>query len=167
MRAGLRNVRRPLLAARTNSTLWTAVNERDRTGQQSGPDYMTEVKAGAFYGFPYSYYGQHVDTRVKPQRPDLVATAIVPDYALGNRTASLGLVFLEPEVVSGALLGRRFRGSARIMEPQAAPGYKVIFVPFAHGKPAAESFLSGFLTADGACRGTSRRRQHSTREARF
>ena len=103
-----------------SGALWTAVNERDDLGNNLVPDYMTEVKAGAFYGFPYSYYGQHVDTRVKPQRPDLVATAIVPDYALGNPRLRWDWSFTNQKLLSGALLGRRFRGSARIMEPQAA-----------------------------------------------
>jgi glucose/arabinose dehydrogenase len=131
--------------------LWTTVNERDDLGNNLVPDYMTAVKDGGFYGFPYSYYGQHIDTRVKPQRPDLVAKAIPPDYALGNHTASLGLVFYDR-----TLFPPRYRGGAFIAQhgswnrkPHA--GYKVVFVPFADGKPvgAPEDFLSGFLTTDG------------------
>ena len=83
--------------------LWTAVNERDELGSDLVPDYMTSVKDGAFYGWPYSYYGQHVDARVKPQRPDLVAKAIAPDYALGSHTASLGLAFYRRQITAGAL----------------------------------------------------------------
>ncbi|MFM0327763.1 PQQ-dependent sugar dehydrogenase, partial [Caballeronia glebae] len=94
-----------------SGALWTVVNERDDLGNDLVPDYMTAVKEGAFYGFPYSYYGQHIDTRVEPQRPDLVATAIPPDYALGNHTASLGLVFYDRTLFpshyqSGAFVGQ-------------------------------------------------------------
>ncbi|WP_144147584.1 PQQ-dependent sugar dehydrogenase [Paraburkholderia sp. BCC1884] len=134
-----------------SGALWTAVNERDDLGNNLVPDYMTEVKAGAFYGFPYSYYGQHVDTRVKPQRPDLVATATVPDYALGNHTASLGLVFYDQKLFPAHYWGGAFVGQHGSWNRKPHTGYKVIFVPFAHGKPAGlpEDFLSGFLTADG------------------
>jgi glucose/arabinose dehydrogenase len=131
--------------------LWTAVNERDDLGNDLVPDYMTAVKDGAFYGFPYSYYGQHVDTRVKPQRPDMVARAIAPDYALGNHTASLGLVFYD-----GTLLPKHYRGGAFVGQHgswnrKPHSGYKVIFVPFAGGKPSGppEDILTGFLTPDG------------------
>lgn len=131
--------------------LWTAVNERDDLGNDLVPDYMTAVKDGAFYGFPYSYYGQHVDTRVKPQRPDMVARAIAPDYALGNHTASLGLVFYD-----GTLLPKHYRRGAFIGQHgswnrKPHSGYKVIFVPFAGGKPSGppEDILTGFLTPDG------------------
>ncbi len=131
--------------------LWTVVNERDELGSDLVPDYMTAVKDGGFYGWPYSYYGQHVDARVKPQRPDLVAKAIVPDYALGPHTASLGLVFYEgkslpPEYSGGAFVGQH--GSWN-REPRS--GYKVIFVPFANGRPAAEprDVLTGFVDANG------------------
>ena len=100
--------------------LWTAVNERDELGSDLVPDYMTSVKDGAFYGWPYSYYGQHVDTRVKPQRPDLVATAIAPDYALGAHTASLGLAFAPTRAACRrAFTRRRLRRPARLLEPQA------------------------------------------------
>ena len=83
--------------------LWTVVNERDELGSDLVPDYLTSVKDGGFYGWPYSYFGQHVDARVKPPRPDLVAKAIVPDYALGAHTASLGLAFYEGDAAAGAL----------------------------------------------------------------
>ena len=99
--------------------LWTVVNERDELGSDLVPDYLTSVKDGGFYGWPFSYYGQHVDTRVEPQRPDLVAKAIVPDYALGNHTASLGLTF-SPRTSCRSDTERRIHRPARLMEPQAA-----------------------------------------------
>ena len=131
--------------------LWTAVNERDEIGSDLVPDYMTAVKDGAFYGWPYSYYGQHVDERVKPERADLVAKAISPDYALGAHTASLGLTFLpkdglEPGFPSGAYVGQHGSWNRR---PHS--GYKVVFVPFANGHPVGSptDILSGFLSTDG------------------
>ena len=134
-----------------SGALWTTVNERDEIGSDLVPDYMTSVREGAFYGWPYSYYGQHVDERVKPQRPDLVASAIAPDYALGAHTASLGLVFYE-----GKLLPKRFAGGAFIGQHGSwnrnpRSGYKVIFVPFDRGRPAGppEDVLTGFLSAKG------------------
>jgi glucose/arabinose dehydrogenase len=115
---------------------------------------MTSVKDGAFYGWPYSYYGQHVDTRVKPQRPDLVARAIPPDYALGNHTASLGLAFYDgnllPQFRNGALVGQHGSWNRK---PFA--GYKLIFVPFTDGKPSGppQDVLAGFLGKDGHANG--------------
>lgn len=134
-----------------SGALWTAVNERDDLGNNLVPDYMTQIKEGAFYGFPYSYYGQPVDTRVKPQRPDLVATAIAPDYALGNHTASLGLVFYDRKLFPAHYWGGAFVGQHGSWNRKPRTGYKVIFVPFTDGKPAGvpEDFLTGFLTADG------------------
>jgi glucose/arabinose dehydrogenase len=140
-----------------NSELWTAVNERDELGNDLVPDYMTSVRDGGFYGWPYSYFGRHVDKRVKDsdRRPDLVERAIVPDYALGAHTASLGLTFYE-----GASFPARYNGGVFVgqhgswnRKPQA--GYKVIFVPFAGGKPAGqvEDFLTGFLDKDGKAQG--------------
>jgi glucose/arabinose dehydrogenase len=131
--------------------LWTAVNERDDLGNDLVPDYMTAVKDGAFYGFPYSYYGQHVDTRVKPQRPDMVARAIAPDYALGNHTASLGLVFYDGTLLPKHYQGGAFVGQHGSWNRKPHSGYKVIFVPFAGGKPSGppEDILTGFLTPDG------------------
>nr|WP_200961025.1 sorbosone dehydrogenase family protein [Noviherbaspirillum sp. Root189] len=131
--------------------LWTTVNERDELGNDLVPDYMTSVKDGGFYGWPYSYYGQHVDARVKDTKPDMVAKAIVPEYALGSHTASLGLAFYE-----GRLFPREYRGGAFIgqhgswnREPRS--GYKVVFVPFTDGKPSGmpSDFLTGFLSKDG------------------
>ena len=130
--------------------LWTVVNERDELGNDLVPDYMTSVKDGAFYGWPYSYYGQHVDTRVKPQNPELVARAIKPDYALGNHTASLGLAFyaaeLMPQYRGGALIGQHGSWNRK---PHS--GYKVIFVPFQNGQPSGkpQDVLTGFLSDKG------------------
>ena len=130
--------------------LWTSVNERDELGNDLVPDYMTSVKDGGFYGWPWSYYGQHVDTRVKPQRPDMVAKAIMPDYALGSHTASLGLAFYQgqmfPQMQGGALIGQH--GSWN-RDPRS--GYKLIFVPFTNGVPSGppQDVLTGFLSPDG------------------
>ncbi len=131
--------------------LWTTVNERDELGSDLVPDYLTAVRQGGFYGWPYSYYGQHVDKRVQPQRPDLVATAIAPDYALGPHTASLGLAFshpgnLPPRFANGAFIGQHGSWNRR---PRS--GYKVVFVPFVAGRPAGEPIdvLTGFLDGDG------------------
>jgi glucose/arabinose dehydrogenase len=135
--------------------LWTTVNERDEIGSDLVPDYMTSVKDGGFYGWPYSYYGKHVDDRIQPQRPDLVAKAIVPDYALGAHTASLGLTFanganLGPEFTNGIFIGQH--GSWN-RDPRA--GYKVIFIPFAAGKPNGMpvDVLTGFLNDAGEAQG--------------
>jgi glucose/arabinose dehydrogenase len=126
--------------------LWAAVNERDELGSDLVPDYMTSVRRGGFYGWPYSYFGRHVDVRVKPQRPDLVAKALVPDYALGPHTASLGLAFY----AGGAFIGQHGSWNRR-----PASGYKVIFVPFAGGRPAGPpvDVLTGFLDSSGRARG--------------
>ncbi|WP_217476422.1 PQQ-dependent sugar dehydrogenase [Stutzerimonas stutzeri] len=132
-----------------SGALWTTVNERDEIGSDLVPDYMTSVQDGGFYGWPYSYYGQHVDERVRPQRPDLLAKAIVPDYALGPHTASLGLAFYE-----GSLLPERYRHGAFVGQHgswnrKPRSGYKVVFVPFRDGVPdgPAEDVLTGFLDA--------------------
>lgn len=138
-----------------SGALWAAVNERDELGNDLVPDYMTSVVDGAFYGWPYSYFGQHVDVRVKPQRPDLVAKAIAPDYALGAHTASLGLTFYSAKLLPPAYIGGAFIGQHGSWNRQPHSGYKVIFVPFANGKPsgAPRDVLSGFLTADGKAKG--------------
>lgn len=134
--------------------LWTAVNERDELGSDLVPDYMTSVRENGFYGWPYSYYGANVDTRVEPRRPDLVARAIIPDYALGPHTGSLGLAFytsdLIPRFRGGALVGQHGSWNRR---PRS--GYKVIFVPFQQGRPAGEpeDVLTGFVDSDGNARG--------------
>ncbi|SAL85468.1 glucose/sorbosone dehydrogenase-like protein [Caballeronia arvi] len=134
-----------------SGALWTAVNERDDLGNNLVPDYMTAVKEGAFYGFPYSYYGRHIDARVKPQRPDMVGKAVVPEYALGNHTASLGLAFYDRTLFPAHYRGGAFVGQHGSWNRKPRTGYKVVFVPFASGKPAGapEDFLSGFLLQDG------------------
>src|SRR6185436_1040872 len=131
--------------------LWTAVNERDEIGSDLVPDFMTSVKDGGFYGWPYSYYGQHVDERVKPQRPDLVAKAIVPDYALGSHAASLGLAFYEGKLLPQRYAGGAFVGQHGSWNRKPRSGYKVIFVPFAGGRPAGppQDVLNGFLDGNG------------------
>ncbi len=133
-----------------SGALWTTVNERDEIGSDLVPDYMTSVKDGAFYGWPYSYYGQHVDTRVKPPRPDLVAKAIAPDYALGAHTASLGLVFYEGNLLPKRFTDGAFVGQHGSWNRKPRSGYKVIFVPFANGQPAGEpeDILTGFVNKD-------------------
>ena len=135
--------------------LWTVVNERDEIGGDLVPDYLTSVKEGGFYGWPYSYFGAHVDDRVQPQRPALVASAITPDYALGSHTASLGLAFAH-----GNLLPERFRNGAFVGQHgswnrKPRSGYKVIFIPFADGRPSGEAqdVLTAFVDADGKARG--------------
>lgn len=138
-----------------SGALWTAVNERDELGSDLVPDYMTSVRDGAFYGWPYSYFGQHVDSRVEPQRPDLVARAIVPDYALGPHTASLGLSFAEGARLTAAFSDGAFVGQHGSWNRDPPSGYKVIFVPFRDGRPAGEArnVLTGFLDADGNAQG--------------
>lgn len=134
--------------------LWVSVNERDEIGNDLVPDYMTSVEDGGFYGWPWSYYGQTVDKRVEPARPDLVAKAIRPDYALGSHTASLGLGFyrgtLMPEWQNGVLIGQH--GSWNRNPPS---GYKVIFIPFAGGKPSGppQDVLTGFRNNRGQAMG--------------
>jgi glucose/arabinose dehydrogenase len=136
--------------------LWTTVNERDELGSDLVPDYLAAVHDGAFYGWPYSYFGQHVDDRVQPPRPDLVAKALVPDYALGPHTGSLGLAFNK----EGSALPERFAHGAFIGQHgswnrKPLSGYKVIFVPFENGKPAgaAEDVLTGFVNEEGNAQG--------------
>jgi glucose/arabinose dehydrogenase len=134
--------------------LWTVANERDELGNDLVPDYLTSVREGAFYGWPYSYYGAHVDARVKPPRPDLVAKAIAPDYALGSHVAPLGLSFADgarlPGFGHGAFIGLHGSWNRR-----ALAGYKVVFVPFADGRPNGEprDVLTGFVDAKGNARG--------------
>jgi len=134
-----------------SGALWTVVNERDELGSDLVPDYMTSVRDGGFYGWPYSYYGQHIDTRVTPQRPDLVARAIAPDYALGAHTAPLGLASSVGTTLPAAFANGMFIGQHGSWNRRPHSGYKVIFVPFEKGKPAGlpVDVLSGFLSADG------------------
>ena len=114
--------------------LWTTVNERDELGSDLVPDFLTSVQDNGFYGWPYSYFGQHTDLRVKPQRPELVAKAITPDYALGTHTASLGLVFSRGAVLSERFKNGMFVGQHGSWNRKPPSGYKVIFVPFHQGK---------------------------------
>ena len=132
-------------------TLWTAVNERDELGDDLVPDYMTSVKQGAFYGWPYSYFGQNVDERVKPQNPALVAKAIVPDYALGGHTASLGLTFYTADLLPAQYKDGVFIGQHGSWNRSVPSGYKVVYIPFKDGKPEGmpQDFLTGFLDGDG------------------
>jgi glucose/arabinose dehydrogenase len=136
-------------------TLWTTVNERDGLGSDLVPDYLTSVTRGGFYGWPYSYFGGYVDERVEPQRPDLVATAIVPDYALGPHTGSLGLALYTDGALPAHYRGGAFIGQHGSWNREPLSGYKVIFVPFADGKPTdkPQDVLTGFVDGDGAARG--------------
>lgn len=130
--------------------LWTVVNERDEIGSDLVPDYLTSVKDGAFYGWPYSYYGQNVDTRVKPQRPELVTQARSPDFALGSHVAALGMAFASGGAMS-ALGSGAFVGEHGSWNRVPHSGYKVVFVPFAKDQPAGlpVDVLTGFLSAEG------------------
>jgi glucose/arabinose dehydrogenase len=138
-----------------SGALWTVVNERDEIGSDLVPDYMTSVKDGSFYGWPYSYYGQHVDVRVKPQDPAKVASAIAPDYALGPHTASLGLTFYSASLFKAHYAGGAFIGRHGSWNRNPPSGYDVVFVPFANGMPAGkpETILTGFLDKDGKAQG--------------
>jgi glucose/arabinose dehydrogenase len=135
--------------------LWVSVNERDELGSDLVPDYMTSVRDGGFYGWPYSYYGQHVDDRIQPQRPDLVAKAIVPDYALGPHTASLGLAWSGGTTLPERFAHGMFVGQHGSWNRKPRSGYDVIFVPFADGRPAGapRTVLDGFVTDDGRALG--------------
>lgn len=128
--------------------LWTVVNERDELGNDLVPDYLTAVKDGGFYGWPWSYFGQHVDPRVKPARPDMVARAISPDYALGAHSAAMSLVFYRGTLLPASYRGGAFIGLHGSWNRQPPSGYKVIFVPFKAGRPAGmpQDVLSGFLS---------------------
>jgi glucose/arabinose dehydrogenase len=131
----------------STGALWTAVNERDEIGSDLVPDYITSVKDGGFYGWPFSYYGQHVDIRVEPQNPELVAKAIAPDYAVGPHTASLGLTFADNSKLPAPFTQGAFIGQHGSWNRKPHSGYKVIFVPFSAGKPVGKpvEVLSGFL----------------------
>lgn len=135
-------------------TLWAVVNERDELGEDLVPDYLTSVQEGGFYGWPYSYFGQHVDPRVKPQNPDKVASAIAPDYALGAHVAALGLDF-SSEVMGEQYADGVFVGEHGSWNRKNPVGYKVIFVPFKNGRPAGDpiDFVTGFRDEDGKTRG--------------
>jgi len=152
--SGLRNPNGLSLEPQTGA-LWTVVNERDELGPDLVPDYLTSVKDGGFYGWPYSYYGQHLDPRVQPQRPDLVAKAIVPDYALSSHVAPLGLAFSARSSLPEAYRGGAFIGEHGSWNRQKLNGYKVVYVPFDGGKPSgmAQDVVSGFLNSENEARG--------------
>lgn len=150
---GLRNPTALAIQPETDQ-LWAVVNERDELGPNLVPDYLTTVQQGGFYGWPYSYWGQHVDPRVRPQKPDKVESAIVPDYSLGSHVAPLGLAFSTPEMgddfAEGVFIGEH--GSWNRNDPV---GYKVVFVPFSNGEPDGDpiDFVTGFLNGDDQTRG--------------
>jgi glucose/arabinose dehydrogenase len=138
-----------------SDTLWTVVNERDELGPNLVPDYMTSVRPGAFYGWPYSYYGQHVDPRVRPQRPDLVGKAIPPDYALSSHVAALGLAFYTGSSFPALFRGGAFVGEHGSWNRHELNGYKVVFIRFAGGRPMGQpmNFVAGFIDSKGNARG--------------
>lgn len=151
--SGLRNPNGLTFYPGTN-TLWAVINERDELGPDLVPDYMTSVRPGAFYGWPYSYYGQHLDPRVRPQRPDLVAQAIRPDYSLGSHVAPLGLAFYTGASFPAAFAGGAFVGEHGSWNRSDPHGYKVVYIPFRNSRPNGnpQDFVSGFLK-DGKARG--------------
>ncbi len=146
--SGLRNPVGMAWLPGTNQ-LWTAVNERDELGDELVPDYLTSLKDGGFYGWPYSYFGKHLDPRIKDsdQRPDLVERAIVPDVKLGSHTASLGLAFYDGVKFPAKYRNGAFVGQHGSWNRSALVGYKVVFIPFANGRPSGEpvDFLTGFI----------------------
>ncbi|MCA0010762.1 sorbosone dehydrogenase family protein [Mesorhizobium sp. B292B1B] len=152
--SGLRNPNGLSFEPQTGA-LWTVVNERDELGPNLVPDYMTSVKDGGFYGWPYSYYGQHVDPRVMPQRPDLVAKAIVPDYALSSHVAPLGMAFYTGTSLPQTYRGGAFVGEHGSWDRPGLNGYKVVFVPFSGGRPSgmAQDVVTGFLNDQEEARG--------------
>ncbi len=152
--SGLRNPNGMAWEPETGA-LWTAVNERDELGSDLVPDYMTSVQRGGFYGWPYSYFGQHVDVRVEPANPDLVAKALVPDYALGSHTASLGLASSVGTTLPTQFANGMFVGQHGSWNRKPHSGYKVILVPFAGGKPSGPPIdvLTGFLSTDATAYG--------------
>lgn len=152
-----RGIRNPTALAIEPQTgaLWAVVNERDELGPQLVPDYLTQVREGAFYGWPYSYWGKNIDPRVRPQRPELVSSAVVPDYALGSHVAALGLSFVTQGGFGGAFTEGAFIGQHGSWNRQDLAGYKVVWVPFSGGRPSGPpvDFLTGFLIGDGKARG--------------
>jgi glucose/arabinose dehydrogenase len=148
--SGLRNPVGMGWAPGTN-TLWTVVNERDELGDDLVPDYLTDVREGGFYGWPYAYFGKHEDPRLAGQRPDLVQKTLVPALALGAHTASLGLVFYQGQSFPAKYQGGAFVGQHGSWNRSELVGYKVIFVPFKAGRPAGkpEDFLTGFIADAG------------------
>ena len=152
--SGLRNPNGMAWEPQTGA-LWTVANERDELGNDLVPDYLTSVKQGAFYGWPYSYFGQHVDTRVEPPRPDLVARAIAPDYALGAHVAALGLAYSDSSALPKRMTGGMFIGEHGSWNRKPPAGYKVVFVPFTNGRPAGApvDVLTGFVSNEGVAYG--------------
>jgi glucose/arabinose dehydrogenase len=138
-----------------SNTLWAVINERDEIGPNLVPDYMTSVRPGAFYGWPYSYYGQHVDQRVRPQRPDLVARAIPADYALSSHVAALGLTFYTGSSFPAMFRGGAFVGEHGSWNRTSYNGYCVAFIRFQGGRPVGKPmrFVAGFLNQKGEARG--------------
>ncbi len=151
---GIRNPTALAIEPRTGA-LWAVVNERDELGPQLVPDYLTQVREGGFYGWPYSYWGKNIDPRVRPQKPELVAKALVPDYALGSHVAALGLSFVTDSGFGAGFAEGAFIGQHGSWNRQDLAGYKVVWVPFAAGRPSGQpvDFLTGFLTAKGKARG--------------
>jgi len=151
---GLRNAN-GLAWEPARGALWTVVNERDELGSDLVPDYLTSVKEGAFYGWPYSYFGAHVDPRVTPPRPDLVATAVKPDYALGAHVAPLGLAWIDGRALPGRFAGGMVVGQHGSWNRRPRSGYNVVFVPFRDGQPAGPpiELLGGFVGEDGKAYG--------------
>ncbi len=139
----------------TTGKLWTVVNERDQLGNDLVPDYLTSVTDGGFYGWPYSYYGQHIDTRVEPQRPQLVATAIAPDYALGSHVAPLGLTSSTGTSLPKIFSSGMFVGEHGSWNRRPPSGYKVVYIPFIDGQPSAVPIdvVTGFLSENGEAYG--------------
>ncbi|MDZ4371403.1 MAG: sorbosone dehydrogenase family protein [Phenylobacterium sp.] len=139
----------------TTGVLWSVVNERDELGPQLVPDYLTSVRDGGFYGWPYSYWGRNIDPRVRPQKPEMVAKALTPDYALGSHVAALGLSFVTNGGFGGAYAQGAFVGQHGSWNRQDLSGYKVVWVPFSNGRPSGRpvDFLTGFLDEDNDARG--------------
>jgi glucose/arabinose dehydrogenase len=151
---GLRNAVALAIEPETK-TLWAVVNERDELGSDLVPDYLTSVKDGGFYGWPFSYWGQHVDARVTPQNAAMVAKAIVPDYALGNHVAALGLAFAQGSLMPETMRHGAFIGEHGSWNRNPRSGYKVVFVAFANGRPSGmpKDVLTGFVDDDGKALG--------------
>jgi glucose/arabinose dehydrogenase len=138
-----------------SGVLWVVVNERDELGSDLVPDYLTSVKEGAFYGWPFSYWGQHIDPRVEPQNPELMAKAIRPDYALGNHVAPLGFAFAQGDLLPDQFRNGAFIGEHGSWNRDPFSGYKVVFVPFSDGQPSGQPVdaLTGFLSDRGEAQG--------------
>jgi glucose/arabinose dehydrogenase len=150
-------IRNPTALAINPATqaVWAVANERDELGARLVPDYLTSVRPGAFYGWPYSYWGGHVDPRIHPQKPDMVRKAIAPDYALGSHVAALGLSFVTGGGFGGGYADGAFVGQHGSWNRQDVAGYKVVWVPFTNGKPSGkpQDFVTGFIGQDGKARG--------------